>query len=154
MDEIQLVILKPDCIARCLTELILAKIDEAGLSVVYCSEILLTKDCVAAIYGDYAGKPFYPEMVAYLTSGLSCLLLISGPYAHQSMNRIKGNTYEGYGIRGECARKDIEGNFVDGQMVEGTWYVFKNIFHVSEEGATEREFFCITGKSISDVDLR
>lgn len=153
MDELQLVILKPDCIARCLTEVILSRIVEGGLKVVYSAEILLTEDCVMAIYGDYTDKPFYSEMVAYLTSAPSRLLVVAGPGAYQTMKRIKGNTYEGYGVRGECARKDDAGNFLDGQMLEGKWYVFKNIFHVADEGVTGQEFLCITGKDIHDVVL-
>lgn len=153
MKELQLVVLKPDCIERHLTEEVLSRIIACGLAVVYRTEVLLTEECVFGIYGGYVEKPFYSEMVAYLISAPSIVFIVSGEDAHQVMQQLKGNTYEGRGIRGECARRDESGSFLDGMKLDDKWYVFKNIFHVSDPGKTAEEFFCITGQHLCDIAL-
>lgn len=151
MKTIVLVLLKPDCIERHLTEVVVSRITKSGLKVVYSEDHLLSKEQVENIYSDMVNAPFYSAMLNYLTSSLSKILLISGENAQDIMHAIKGSDVRGTGVRGAYLRKDPEGKPVDSMEFDGKLYVFKNILHVSDAGMTERELFYLKEKKLSDL---
>ncbi|EKD85845.1 MAG: Nucleoside diphosphate kinase [uncultured bacterium] len=154
MNTIVLVLLKPDCIVRGLTDVVISGITRSGLRIVYSEDTLLTIEQVESIYSEMVNAPFYHAMVEYLTSSPSKILLVSGENAQGIMQTVKGNDVRGTGVRGEYLRKDPDGNPVDAIQSGGRLYVFKNIIHVSDDGMTEREFFCLKGRKVSDLVRR
>ena len=67
--EQTLSIIKPDATKRSITGKINAKIEEAGLKIVAQKRIRLSKDQAEAFYGVHSDKPFFLDLVNFITSG-------------------------------------------------------------------------------------
>ncbi|HRI36742.1 MAG TPA: nucleoside-diphosphate kinase [bacterium] len=67
--ERSLVLLKPDAIHRGLIGDILARMERRGIKIVGLKMITLGNDLIADHYSHLASKPFFPEIVAYMTAG-------------------------------------------------------------------------------------
>lgn len=118
-----LVILKPDCIERKLDGEILASLRQSGFKVLRQELRLLEENEVANLYQEYSQTDTFQELVDYMLSGPSMILLLSGHNAVATMTCLKGRTGSGKGIRGKYAE-----NFI------------RNIIHSAETGfKTERE---------------
>jgi len=64
-----LAIIKPDAIASGKSGLILAHLLEAGFTLKAARLVRLTVPQAEAFYGVHKGRPFFPELVAFMTSG-------------------------------------------------------------------------------------
>lgn len=69
-----LAIIKPDAVASGKSGLILAHLQQAGFTLQAARLIRMTLPQAEAFYGVHKGRPFYPELVAFMTSG-PCLPL-------------------------------------------------------------------------------
>ena len=71
--------LKPDAVANGYIGAILEKITSAGFRIVAMKMTQLTKADAEAFYAIHAERPFFSELVEYMTSGpiVSCLLYTS-----------------------------------------------------------------------------
>ncbi len=72
--EFTLAIVKPDAVASGKTGLVLAHLQKEGFVVRAARLVRLSKAEAAAFYTVHAGRPFYPELVEFMTSG-PCLPL-------------------------------------------------------------------------------
>jgi nucleoside-diphosphate kinase len=61
-------IIKPDATARNLTGAITAKLEDAGLRVVASKRIHMSKDQAESFYGVHKERPFFGDLVAFMTS--------------------------------------------------------------------------------------
>ena len=79
-----LAIIKPDAIASGKTGLILAHLQQAGFTLQAARLVRLTLPQAEAFYGVHKGRPFFPELVAFMTSGpcMPLALTRSGAVAH------------------------------------------------------------------------
>ena len=69
-------IIKPDATARNRTGAINAMIEQAGLRIVAQKRLRITRDQAETFYGVHRARPFFGELVEYMTSGpvlLTCL---------------------------------------------------------------------------------
>jgi nucleoside-diphosphate kinase len=62
-------IIKPDAIAGSKTGAILAHLQQAGFTLRAARLVRLTRPEAAAFYAVHRGRPFYPELVEFMTSG-------------------------------------------------------------------------------------
>jgi len=67
--ERTLAILKPDCIEKRLQGEVLARIQKAGFTVLALKSRRLTKEEAGSFYAVHRQRPFFNDLVAYMTSG-------------------------------------------------------------------------------------
>lgn len=67
--ERTLAILKPDCVRKDLQGEVLARIQKAGFKVLGFKMIRLSKQTAGAFYAVHKGRPFYDELVNFMSSG-------------------------------------------------------------------------------------
>lgn len=72
MMERTLAILKPDCVKRDLMGAVLARIEKAGFRVLGLKMVRLTETTAGGFYAVHRGRPFYNDLVAFMSSG-ACL---------------------------------------------------------------------------------
>lgn len=85
-------IIKPDATARNLTGLINAKIEAAGLKIVAQKRVKMTKEQAEKFYGEHRGKPFFDDLVSFMTSGAIVVQVLEGENAVAVYRRIMGKT--------------------------------------------------------------
>lgn len=74
-----LVICKPDAVERRLTGEILRRLETKGLRLVAAELRTIDAGTAASHYGEHERKPFYAELVEFITRGPSLLVVVEGP---------------------------------------------------------------------------
>ena len=69
MVERTLAILKPDCVKKNLTGEVLARIEKAGFTVLGMKMVKLTKETAGGFYAVHRERPFFNDLVAFMSSG-------------------------------------------------------------------------------------
>ena len=114
-------IIKPDATKRNITGKIIQKFEEGGLSVVAQRRILLTREQAEGFYSVHKERPFYNDLVSFMTSGPVDVQVLDGEDAIQRIREIMGATNpeeaEIGTIRAEYAL-NIEANSVHGSDSE------------------------------------
>ena len=85
-------IIKPDATRRNLTGKINAVIEENGLRIVAQRRVRLTTEQAKAFYEVHAGKPFYDELVAFMTSEPVVVQVLEGENAVAHYHEVMGAT--------------------------------------------------------------
>jgi nucleoside-diphosphate kinase len=67
--ERTLAILKPDCVKKNLTGEVLARIEKAGFAILGMKMVKLTKETAGGFYAVHRERPFFNELVAFMSSG-------------------------------------------------------------------------------------
>jgi nucleoside-diphosphate kinase len=67
--ERTLTILKPDCVRKQLIGAVTDKIERAGFRIVAMKKTRLTKETAGAFYAVHSERPFYGELVDFMSSG-------------------------------------------------------------------------------------
>jgi nucleoside-diphosphate kinase len=115
--ERTLSIIKPDATARNITGKIVAKLEDAGLCVVAQKRVRWSKAQAEKFYEVHKERPFYGELVAFMTSGPIVLQVLEGENAVAKNREVMGATNpdnaEPGTIRKEFA-ENIERNSVHG----------------------------------------
>ena len=114
-------IIKPDATKRNITGKIIQKFEDGGLSIIAQKRILLTQDQAEGFYSVHTERPFYNDLVSFMTSGPVVVQVLEGENAIQKNREIMGATNpeeakEGT-IRAEYAL-NIEANSVHGSDSE------------------------------------
>lgn len=114
-------IIKPDATRRNLTGKINAKFEEAGLRIVAQKRIHLTEEQAGKFYEVHKERPFYGELVSFMTSGPVVVQVLEGDNAVAKNREIMGATNPANAdagtIRAEYA-ESIEANSVHGSDSE------------------------------------
>jgi nucleoside-diphosphate kinase len=74
-----LVICKPDAVRRGLVGEIVARIERKGLRIVALELRTISAEVAAVHYGEHAGRPFFADLIAFITGGPSALVVAEGP---------------------------------------------------------------------------
>ena len=74
-----LVIAKPDAVERGLSGEIISRIERKGLRLVAAELKTLTAEVARQHYAEHDGKPFFGELVAFITRSPVLLLVVEGP---------------------------------------------------------------------------
>ncbi len=110
-------IIKPDATARNITGKIIAKLEDAGLRVVASKRIQMTEDQAKGFYAVHKERPFYGDLVAFMTSGPVVVQVLEGENAIAKNREVMGATNPEEAaagtIRAEFA-ENIERNSVHG----------------------------------------
>jgi nucleoside-diphosphate kinase len=73
------VIVKPDGVERRLSGEILSRLERKGLSVVAAELRTISRETAEVHYGEHADKPFFGDLVSFITRSPSLLLVLEGP---------------------------------------------------------------------------
>ncbi len=92
MTERTLVLIKPDGVARGLVGEVLGRIERKGFRIVALEQRTLTAELARTHYGEHEGKPFFADLVAFITSGPLVAAVIEGPAAIASWRAMMGAT--------------------------------------------------------------
>ena len=115
--ERTLSILKPDATRRDLTGRINARLEAAGLRIVAQKRLRLSPEQAGAFYAVHAGRPFYKDLCAFMTSGPVVVQVLEGENAVARNREVMGATNPAQAAPGTI-RKDfaesIEANSVHG----------------------------------------
>ena len=110
-------IIKPDATKRSITGKINAKIEKAGLKIIAQKRIRLSKDQAETFYGVHSEKPFFSDLVNFITSGPVVVQVLESENAITKYREIMGatnpNEAKSGTIRAEFA-ESIEANSVHG----------------------------------------
>jgi len=104
--ERTLIIFKPDALQRRLTGRILQRFEDKGLTIAGMKLMRISRELAEEHYAPHKGKPFYPGLIDYITSGPVMVLLLAGPRAIEMSRTLMGKTF-GF----EAAPGTIRGDF-------------------------------------------
>ncbi len=90
--ERTLVLLKPDALQRRLVGSILARFEAKGLKIVGMKLLQVSRDLAERHYAEHVGKPFYGELVSFITSAPVIALVIEGPRVIEAVRGLMGKT--------------------------------------------------------------
>jgi len=129
--ERTLILVKPDAFARGLTGEIIARFERKGLKIVALKHMVVTEDLATRHYAEHEGKPFFGELVEFITSGPIAAMVLEGESAITAARQVIGATNPL-----EAAPGSIRGDFaiaVGQNMVHGS--------DAPESGRREAELF-------------
>ena len=90
--ERTLILVKPDAFARNLTGEIIARFERKGLRLVALSQRSLERELAERHYAEHEGKPFYEELVSFITSGPLVAMVLEGEQAIAAARQVIGAT--------------------------------------------------------------
>ena len=87
-----LVICKPDAVERRLVGEIVSRLERKGLRITAMRMETISKETAGQHYGEHQGKPFYDDLVAFITRGPAVLMVVEGPEAFSVVRTLMGAT--------------------------------------------------------------
>ena len=106
-------IVKPDAVAKRASGEILRRFEEAGLEILAVKKLQLTEQQARGFYAVHKERPFYGDLVKFMTSGPVVVSVLEGPDAiaknRELMGPTNSNEAEPGTIRGDFGT-DIERN--------------------------------------------
>ncbi len=90
--ERTLSIIKPDGVRKKIIDEINKRFEDAGLAIVNAKMMQLSKSDAEGFYAIHKDRPFFNDLVAYMTSGLVMVQILEGENAIQLNRRIMGAT--------------------------------------------------------------
>lgn len=90
--ETTLCIIKPDAVKNGFEEKINEKIISHGLKILESKKILLSKEIASNFYKEHSSKPFYNDLVDFITSGEVIVQTLRGENAIKSYRSLMGAT--------------------------------------------------------------
>jgi nucleoside-diphosphate kinase len=90
--ERTLAIIKPDAVANRGTGAILQKVEESGLEIVAMKRLRLTEELARGFYAVHKQRPFYGDLVKFMTSGPVVVLVLQGEHAIRRWRDLMGPT--------------------------------------------------------------
>ena len=124
-------IIKPDATRRNITGAVTKMLEEAGLRVVASKRIMMTEEQAKGFYEVHKDRPFYGELVTFMTSGPVVVQVLEGEDAVKRNRDVMGATNPADAAEGTIRKayaENIEANSVHGSDSE-------------ENAATEIAFF-------------
>jgi nucleoside-diphosphate kinase len=87
-----LILVKPDAFARGLTGEIIARFERKGLALVALNQMQVDEDLAKRHYAEHDGKPFFGELVEFITSGPLVAMVLEGNDAVKAARQVIGAT--------------------------------------------------------------
>ena len=125
MSEQTLAILKPDSVRKRIVGKVLSRIEAAGFRIAAMKMLHLTVGQAGEFYAVHRGKPFYEDLLKFMSSGPSVLMVLSKENAVESFRILMGATDPK-----EAAPGTIRHEFAESKQ--------ENIVHGSDSDETAR----------------
>src|ERR1700712_5627363 len=90
--ERTLILVKPDAFARHVTGEIIARFECKGLRLVELKLMTMTRELAEQHYAEHEGKPFFGELVSFITSGPLVAMVLEGDKAIEGARQVIGAT--------------------------------------------------------------
>jgi nucleoside-diphosphate kinase len=90
--ERSLILIKPDAFARNLTGEIIARFERKGLRLLALRQLTMTGPMAEQHYAEHEGKPFFGELVGFITSGPLVAMVLEGEQAVNAARQVIGAT--------------------------------------------------------------
>lgn len=90
--ERTLVLVKPNGVARGLIGEVIGRLERRGLSIAGLRMMVVSEELAGRHYAEHVGKPFYEGLVAFITSGPVCAMVVTGPSAIGVVRGMMGAT--------------------------------------------------------------
>ena len=90
--ERTLILVKPDAFARNLTGEIIARFERKGLRLAALEQMQMERELAERHYAEHEGKPFYEELVSFITSGPLVAMVLEGEQAVLAARQLIGQT--------------------------------------------------------------
>jgi nucleoside-diphosphate kinase len=87
-----LILVKPDAFARGLTGEIIARFERKGLRIAALQLMTMSDDLAKRHYAEHEGKPFFGELVEFITSGPLVAMVLEGDSAVEAARQVIGAT--------------------------------------------------------------
>ena len=116
--EQTLSIIKPDDVAKNVTGQINARFEAAGLQIVAQKMLRLSDDVAGGFYAEHKERPFYPDLVSFMTSGPVVVQVLDGEGAILKNRELIGATNPAEADAGTI-RADFA-NSIDANAVHGS----------------------------------
>lgn len=134
--ETTLVLLKPDAVVRGLVGSILQRFEQRGLQITALKMLHLTREQAEAHYAEHRGKPFFDELVEFITSGPLVACAVRGEGAIALVRAMMGPTNSAQApvgtIRGDFATS-VRYNVIHGSdSAESAQREIARFFNVAE----------------------
>lgn len=130
------VMIKPDGVQRNLVGEIIARLEKKGYKLVAMKLMQLTEEHARTHYQEHVGKPFFPGLVEYITSGPVVAMVWEGKNAVKGIRQLMGATNPQEAlpgtIRGDYGL-DIGRNVIHGADSVENAQREMNIYFTSEE---------------------
>jgi nucleoside-diphosphate kinase len=92
MSDRTLVICKPDAVERRLVGEIVTRLERKGLRISDLRMVIISKELAERHYAEHQGKPFYDDLVGFITRGPAVVMIVEGPDAWQVVRTLMGAT--------------------------------------------------------------
>ena len=113
-----LILVKPDAFGRALTGEVIARFERKGLRIVALKHMTVERDLAERHYEEHTDKPFFGELVAFITGGPLVAMVLEGHEAVAAARQVIGATNPV-----EAAPGSIRGDFgleVQTNLVHGS----------------------------------
>ncbi len=87
-----LILVKPDAFARGLSGEIIARFERKGLKIVALRSMTVTRELAERHYAEHAERPFFGELVDFITSGPIVAMVLEGTDAVKAARQVIGAT--------------------------------------------------------------
>ena len=87
-----LILVKPDAFERGLTGEIVARFERKGLRLVGLKLMTMSRELAEQHYAEHEGKPFFAELVTFITSGPLVAMVLEGDRAIEAARQVIGAT--------------------------------------------------------------
>ena len=90
--ERTLVLVKPDGVRRCLAGEVIRRLEDKGLTLIAMELRTLDRATAEEHYAEHRERPFFGELVEFITGGPLVALVVEGPNAVAGTRRLMGVT--------------------------------------------------------------
>ena len=90
--ERTLILIKPDAFARGLTGEIIARFERKGLRIAMLKAMRMSTELAERHYAEHLERPFFGELVEFITSGMLVAMLLEGEQAVRAARQVIGAT--------------------------------------------------------------
>jgi nucleoside-diphosphate kinase len=112
LGERTLVVIKPDAVKRKLAGTIISRFEEKGFIIENLKSYSFTKKKAEEFYSAHSNKPFFKELVSFITSGPTMALILDGNNAINTVRMMIGST-KSYEAAPGTIRGDLALNITD-----------------------------------------
>ena len=129
-------IIKPDATRRNLTGAVTKMLEDAGLRVIASKRIHMTRDQAEGFYAVHRERPFFNDLVAFMTSGPVVVQALEGEDAVKRNRDVMGATNPADAAEGTIRKtfaESIEANSVHGSDSDDNAKIEIDYFFTPEE---------------------